>query len=703
MKRKIYLKHFFNALFTILCLGGFLSLTLFLLLLSFEKESIYKKNMEFANYEIKSNIHTIKQTIDIYKRELTTLNEEIKSDNLLKKLPTFEKYIKLLISSNNSLFQARYIDKNGNEIIRFEKNSKNNIHKATKLQNKKNRYYFLKTKTLNDGQFYISKLDLNIENEKIETPLRPTIRVSTPVYLKNEFKGILIFNFNAQILLNEITKSKLFDIYYFDKKGNYLIHPDKNKSWSRQLKTNYNISDMIKNVNINDMTNIVDYIKKSKSNLYVKKVNITDNTFFILLKTKDVYYNKSVNELEEEILFLFLLITAIAIPISIFISLIISRHVILLEYIVNSIPHPFYIKNIKGEFIIVNDALVDFYDLKNKKELLGKSSYVIDTKYNLSNTKQKDMKVLEHGKLKSIEKIKSKNDEIFYYEILRVKIPYFYFRKKTYILGIAIDITQIKELNEKLNQKVEEESSARIKSEQLLAQQSKMALMGEMIGNIAHQWRQPLSNIATYSTGMKLQKEMEILKDDELLKGLEQINESAQYLSQTIDDFRNFFKPYKIKTDFTINFIINKALKLVSAQLQDRNIEIIKDIQDAHLKNLENEFTQVLLNLLNNARDELTNQDIKEKLIFISSKIEKNRLIIEIKDNAGGVEDQIKEKIFDAYFTTKDDSKGTGIGLYMSKEIIEKHMNGKLSFENVSIKYNEKIYTGACFKIELDL
>jgi two-component system, NtrC family, sensor kinase len=242
------------------------------------------------------------------------------------------------------------------------------------------------------------------------------------------------------------------------------------------------------------------------------------------------------------------------------------------------------------------------------------------------------------------------------------------------------------------------------KQQTLLAQQSKMAAMGEMIGNIAHQWRQPLSTITTSATGMQIQKELNILEDKDLLKGLETINKSAQYLSRTIDDFRNFFTKNKQKSYFNIKNSIQQAISLVSVQFYKKNIEIIENIENIELNSYENELIQVIINLLNNARDELIKKEENErKLIFITAKEENDTLIITVKDNANGIPFSIIKKIFDPYFSTKDMASGTGIGLFMSKEIITKNMAGTIKAKNEKYVYDKKEYLGAVFTVTLPL
>ncbi|RXI43776.1 histidine kinase [Malaciobacter mytili] len=239
-----------------------------------------------------------------------------------------------------------------------------------------------------------------------------------------------------------------------------------------------------------------------------------------------------------------------------------------------------------------------------------------------------------------------------------------------------------------------------IKKDNLIAYQSKMASMGEMIGNIAHQWRQPLNAISSASSAIKLQKELGVLEDEFENRTLDSINENVQYLSKTIDDFRNFFNKNKQTSKISLNDSISKTLSLVYAQYKNKDIEIIKNIEDIKIKSLENELVQVLINILNNARDELIKIE-NERFIFINIKDENNSVLIEIKDNAKGIDKKIIDKIFDPYFTTKKDTNGTGIGLYMSKEIVTKHLKGEIKVQNVKYKYNEKMYKGASFIIRL--
>lgn len=248
---------------------------------------------------------------------------------------------------------------------------------------------------------------------------------------------------------------------------------------------------------------------------------------------------------------------------------------------------------------------------------------------------------------------------------------------------------------------IEEEISKRIEKDKLLIQQSKLATMGEMMANITHQWRQPLSLISTISTGSLLEKEMNNLSDEKFTESMNSINEASQYLSQTIEDFRNFFNPNHIDEEIEIKRIIEKSDNLICSRFKDNEIELIKNVENFEIKVQVSSLLQVLINILKNARDELAQKNsFDRKLIFISTKKLSNKFVIKIKDNAGGISLENMDKIFEPYFTTKTNLNGTGIGLYMSMQIIEK-MNGSLKVHNDEFEYEGKTYKGAEFVIEL--
>ena len=238
--------------------------------------------------------------------------------------------------------------------------------------------------------------------------------------------------------------------------------------------------------------------------------------------------------------------------------------------------------------------------------------------------------------------------------------------------------------------------------DRLLMEQSKLASMGEMIGNIAHQWRQPLHVISTTTSSVKLQKELNILDDQFFYKSCDMINKNIMFLSNTIDDFRNYMNDTRVKNEFYIDNMINSFFTLCDSSVSNNEITIVKDIQNnLILDGYKNELIQCMLNVFNNSVDALIQNNIEKKYIFISVKKIDNYINISIKDNANGIPENIIDKIFEPYFTTKHQSRGTGLGLNMTYKLIVEGMNGNITVENEKYSYNGKIFTGARFNIKI--
>jgi len=218
---------------------------------------------------------------------------------------------------------------------------------------------------------------------------------------------------------------------------------------------------------------------------------------------------------------------------------------------------------------------------------------------------------------------------------------------------------------------------------EILKQQAKMAAMGEMIGNIAHQWRQPLNALSALNVGLGFKHKTGNLTDVEMEKFKEKSNDIIQNMSATIDDFTNFFQPNKVKEVFKVNNVIEGAIRFISDSYTEHKIKILHCTNsDIEINSYKNELIQVLLNIFNNSKDAVIERKIENPLLIITTVQSENEVTISIQDNAGGVSIDVLDRIFDPYFTTKFKSQGTGIGLYMSKMIIEKSMRGSLYSEN---------------------
>jgi ABC-type nitrate/sulfonate/bicarbonate transport system substrate-binding protein/signal transduction histidine kinase len=350
-----------------------------------------------------------------------------------------------------------------------------------------------------------------------------------------------------------------------------------------------------------------------------------------------------------------------------------------------------------------------------QKDYIGQIKIIakLDETLEARISSRNDEPILNSILQKALDSIDLKQREEIYnkwvYVNYQKEISYVFFNKifAAIILIIIILILiyrqyLLKKMNKQLFERIEIEMKRNEEKNRISIQQSRMASMGEMLENIAHQWRQPLSTISVAASGIEVKKELNILNDEDLNDSLRHIKNATQYLSNTIEDFRNFFSKDKVSSNIKIRTTINKTIDLVSSTFAKEEITVVRNIQNISFSSFENELIQVLMNILINAKDALENKS-SQKLIIIKVKQLNENLIITIKDNAGGIDEEIIDKIFEPYFTTKHQFNGTGIGLYMSKLIVEKHLDGKLSAKNISFEFNNTLYKGALFKIVLPL
>lgn len=262
----------------------------------------------------------------------------------------------------------------------------------------------------------------------------------------------------------------------------------------------------------------------------------------------------------------------------------------------------------------------------------------------------------------------------------------------------CINVEKIKNLNESLEDRIQEELDKNRQKEKLLLTQSKQAVMGEMLLMIAHQWRQPLTAIGMIANNIYLDTQMQSLTSDKLQADLKEISSITLFLSKTIDNFGNFFKPDKAKEEFYIKDLLDDTTTLVKKLLDAKGVNFsVHIVDDVVLCSYKNEFIQVLINLIKNSQDALEQREVGTAFIDLEVYLcdQKDALIIRVCDNAGGISKEIGERIFDPYFSTKSEKNGTGLGLYMSKTIIVEHLGGKIWFENTK--------DGVCFYIKVPI
>ena len=358
-----------------------------------------------------------------------------------------------------------------------------------------------------------------------------------------------------------------------------------------------------------------------------------------------------------------------------------------------------------------NEKMVKMFDYSTKEELLHTHVSQFMPKYQPDGTRS-TVKMLQmlhmafSNGTNSFEWLHKKKDgSLFWTEIVLTKITLngeelvhgdwrdIEDRKKLEIAKESAN-KEIEALNKSLEQRVEEEVEKNREKEKQLMQQSRMAQMGEMISMIAHQWRQPLSAISATSASIELKASMDRLDNNTAQQKARDISNFSQHLSNTIDDFRNFFKPNKKKIKSTYDEVIKSVLDIIEVSIDNQNIQLFQELNcQESLHTYPNELQQVILNLIKNAEDVLLDKKIKDPYIKIATYKENDHLVLTVSDNGGGIPEDIIDKIFNPYFSTKMKKDGTGLGLYMSKTIIEEHCSGKLYVSN-----NDD---GAVFTIQL--
>ena len=266
----------------------------------------------------------------------------------------------------------------------------------------------------------------------------------------------------------------------------------------------------------------------------------------------------------------------------------------------------------------------------------------------------------------------------------------------------CISYEELISLNTTLEEKIHQEVEKNREKDKHILQQSRLAQMGEMISMIAHQWRQPLGSIATVVAAIKVKLALKKFDtqtpqgrealEQYLLESTDKIENYVKFLTTTIDDFRNFFKPDKRKDTTQLNGLIGRTLGIIGKALEVNGITLVQELHSTRTLVLHtNEVMQVILNLLKNGEDVIKERNPKERILWIRTKDEGAATLLEVEDSGGGVDPAIIDKVFEPYFSTKEEKNGTGLGLYMSKIIIEDHAKGKISVSNTP--------RGACFRI----
>ncbi|MGD9624820.1 MAG: PAS domain S-box protein [Arcobacter sp.] len=327
-------------------------------------------------------------------------------------------------------------------------------------------------------------------------------------------------------------------------------------------------------------------------------------------------------------------------------------------------------------FIKFNNSLVEMTGLS--KEILSEKKLLdFSTSQDMEKNRKIFKKVIQEGYINNYEDVFIFANKRVYVNLSLSLLP-----DKKRVLMLIKDVSSLK----------------------IIQEQAKLASLGEMIGNIAHQWRQPLSFISTSASALKVKSEFNMLNKEDIEESSNAIVKQTEYLSNTIDNFRDFIKEDKSYKEISIKEILENTLNLTHASLHNNFIKLVLDIEaDLKIYGNKNELTEAFLNIISNSKDVLKDKNEEDRLIFIKTKkLDKNRLEISFLDSGGGIDESIISKVLEPYFTTKHKSQGTGLGLTIVDKIVRERHKGIIEIYNEAFTYNQKQYIGTCFSIIFD-
>ena len=528
-----------------------------------------------------------------------------------------------------------------------------------------------------------------------------TYRMSFPIFNKDKLLGILEIGIDTNYIGPKIEKA-LFNMY---EKNTYIFPIIKKYTKNFDLYDDYGGSfknyiykkdikfDSILNKSIllseEHTLKIKDksyYLEWNKINLNNSHNEIIGSYLYIVDITKNIIENKKFfySSLSKPIIALIILLLLISWIFEYFYKQFLDMEK-RTRHILDTQSSLIVLTNGKS-FIDCNSALFKFLGFNSFEELKNNRTCISDSFVENIGFIEKYMKektwldyILENSDIPHKVGIKNTSGEIHIFNIT-LNIYSKNDSSEFYYLATMTDISDLEKVN---NQLIE---------------QSKQASLGEMIANIAHQWRQPLSTITAIASGVEVRYKLDLYDMNDITTDMDTIVGKSKYLSETIETFRNFLQEGKEKTEVIVQERINISLAIVEASIKDNHIQIINDIDykdNIIIEVIASELSQVIINILNNAKDALIENKIDKPIIRLSLNKTKKFITIMIEDNAGGIALDILPKIFDPYFTTKHKSQGTGLGLHMSYRIVNESLNG-----NIFVKNTDK---GAKFYIDLPL
>lgn len=637
--------------------------------------------------------------------------------------------------------QLRLLDTQGRELLRIFQNTDGIPQTSNELQDKSRRYYFTQAQRLTANDVYVSPLDLNVEHGEIEMPFNPVMRFITPVLNgSGETYGYLVVNVSFKPYLDsllELAESFHKRLWIFNDEGYWLLSDDEAQPWGFMLperdamqlpRQQPELWQLIRQRTDNDvLSEVLHEIPYSYNRLDLSTQNPLDKTlslltddkhWYVVASTREAHIEETLEAVKKRHVFIYLNLLVLFIALSLWVAWSVRKKNIAHSMLQESEQQlRDYLDHAPDSLIICStDGLIKYVNSHVKTDFGYQDNELIDQPIEMLVPPQlRDTHVNNRQQYVAAPRMRQMGEGMKLFALhkdghqfpVKISLNTITSSSGDFVISTVRDISSEVALE---NNKREQE--------QLLIQQSKLAAMGEMIGAIAHQWRQPLAAVGGALMNIKDAHEFDDLSEEYLDKQVEISQKNIAYMSGTIDDFRNFFSPGKSKTDFCIITATRDTLTLIESQLIASQIAItlntdhqgviesyqgtIRDFSSTHefmTYGYKNEFVQVMLNLISNARAaikaRIDSDQLEADAGAILIRLAKNDqcLMVQIEDNGGGIPADVIDKIFEPYYTTKEQDKGTGIGLYMSKMIIENNMQGTLAAANTE--------QGAIFTITL--
>ena len=627
-----------------------------------------------------------------------------------------------IVDSKEDIMQLRLISNTGDELMRVDRERNGVITQIPQkaLQNKSNRDYFTNFMKLKEHEIGFSKFDLNVEHDKIELPFNPTLRIGTPVFIDGKKRGLIVINYYMEKWFKALGNISDMNLYIMDEDGYFLLHKNPLWEWSRYQSPPKKANTFFSFPMSYEQIYKIDRPTWITNTVIASPLQLFNNKLIAIYKPKVDQNTLVFSKIVEFSAVLFIVLLLLLLPIIKILyilynklqteKMISQKNATYLSTMFDSSFDAIIVIDKNAIIQRINVVATDIFGYlpeeligQNVKILIPEPHHSQHDEY-IHNYKSSTKKVI--GNDRDLNAVK-KDGTLF---PISLAITQMTINNTVYFIGTLRDLTNIKKLQDMQQEK-----------ESMLLHQSKLASMGEMLGAIAHQWRQPLNSIGLIIQDLASAYKHNDLNENYFQKSKEELFSQLTFMSDTIDQFRKFFTDDMRYETTNILKIADEVYHLYKAQLTEHNIKLEVyckdrdnnemichisnedeiDVKMYNIESVSSDIKQLLLNLVANAKDAIDAIDTPdENQNKISIHIYHNdEFIIEVKDLAGGIPQEVQNRIFEPYFTTKE--MGTGLGLFIAQTLTINRLKGSLSFKIYTQEIDGKNYTGTTFIIKL--